>query len=419
MKLMTAFLAAATCCSPAVATELPQVMLLGDSVRMSYQNEVRQQLSGKAMIVYPEENCKSSADLDQNIERYLAKSNPTVVCLNAGLVDILKNSQGTNLVPVDQYITNLKGVIGKIKAVNPNVKLIFVATTPVDEDKLAQTAPGKPLSRCNADIDQYNLAVKTELPELIYLDVNTLLKGGNYFNDFGSSLSLEGKQKIGKAIVGAIQEALPTSPVAKVPATESDKPVLLLLGDSIRMNYQGNLSKLMAGKYIVSCPEANCQSTVYLKNHFDELTACATTAEVITFNAGLHDAFIKDNGANAVTLEDYRKNLSDIIDLLRRKYPQARLYFVNTTPVIEERQAASPTYKRIVRKNTDVDQYNQAAGEIMNNAKIMVLDLHGAIRSDPEKLLTDDGIHLSKQGQQFAATFLVQSLTTQTQGERK
>ena len=71
-----------------MAKDLPQVLLLGDSVRIGYQKEVEARLAGAAQVKYPSVNCGSSEDLRRNLETYMEGVNPALVCLNAGLVDI-------------------------------------------------------------------------------------------------------------------------------------------------------------------------------------------------------------------------------------------------------------------------------------------------------------------------------------------
>lgn len=394
--------------------EPPQVMLLGDSIREGYQYEVRQMLSGRARVVFPTENCRSSADLNRNVDRYLQNSTPDIVCFNTGLIDVTRNQRNGNTVPLEEYLQNLAGIMGKLRAMNPNVRLIFVTTTPIDEGKLAASAPGKPLMRLNADINRYNQAVRDRFPELETVDANALLTGGDYFRDYGTSLNDAGRRKLAAAIAGTILRKLPAR-TAPGPASEligaPSLPVVLLLGDSIRMNYQAGVQKNLAGKYTVVYPAVNCQSSAYFKANLEQFTASIPRADIICFNIGLHDAYINQNGKNAVSPENYRRNLDEIIASLRRKYPRSKLYFVNTTPVIEERQAASPTYKRVVRKNSDLAIYNRTAEEAMTSAGIPILDLHAVIRKDPARLLTDDGIHLSASGQNEAAAFLTQKLT--------
>ena len=71
-----------------------------------------------------------------------------------------------------------------------------------------------------------------------------------------------------------------------------------------------------------------------------------------------------------------------------------------TTPVNEEWQARSETYRRVVRRNVDVQRYNKKAREVAEHFGVVVNDLHGVItHAGPDKVLRPtDGIHLSPDG---------------------
>ena len=49
----------------------------------------------------------------------------------------------------------------------------------------------------------------------------------------------------------------------------SDKPKVLLLGDSIRMSYKPEVTHLLAGKAEVVDPADNCQHSLYTLSSLD------------------------------------------------------------------------------------------------------------------------------------------------------
>ncbi len=180
------------------------------------------------------------------------------------------------------------------------------------------------------------------------------------------------------------------------------EPALLvvLLGDSIRMNYQAAVKAELKGRADVWSPKDNCAHTAYTLQNLDRwLKEAGGKPAVVHINVGLHDMFLDaKSGRTRHTLETYDKNLRAIFAKLKEK-TDARIIFALTTAVMEERQAVSKGYGRVVRRNEDVDRFNARAREIAEGMGIEVNDLNAFMkRNDPSRLLRDDGIHLSPEG---------------------
>ncbi|MPM88474.1 hypothetical protein SDC9_135578 [bioreactor metagenome] len=122
---------------------------------------------------------------------------------------------------------------------------------------------------------------------------------------------------------------------------------------------------------------------------------------------GLHDIYLPDEKTCAVSPEEYRENLDFIAGFLHKKFPQAKIFFALTTPVNEESQKSSPTYGRLVRRNTDVQKYNEIAREVMKAHGATVVDLHSFVTRD---MIQADGIHLNKEAQQTVGTHVAEIL---------
>ena len=180
----------------------------------------------------------------------------------------------------------------------------------------------------------------------------------------------------------------------------AELPVVILLGDSIRINYQKTVMAELQGKATVWSPDENCKHTAYTLEQLEKWVK-GRNASVIHINVGLHDLFL-----NAKTdqprhsLEVYSTNLRKIFARLK-ELTDAEMVFALTTPVDEKRQAASETYGRVVRRNPDVIEYNQRATEIAKQAGIRVNDIYSvAVKAGVMNVIREsDGIHLSKQGE--------------------
>jgi lysophospholipase L1-like esterase len=177
------------------------------------------------------------------------------------------------------------------------------------------------------------------------------------------------------------------------------RPLVLLLGDSIRMNYQPAVTEALNAHADVWAPKENGRDTTFTLANLDGWLKDRKPA-VIHINVGLHDLFLDGkSGRPRHTLAVYEKNLRAILRRLSQQ-DGARILFALTTPVNESRQAASKTYGRVVRRNTDIDIYNARARMVAEELGIRVNDLPAFIRrTGPERILRpSDGIHLSPEG---------------------
>lgn len=176
-------------------------------------------------------------------------------------------------------------------------------------------------------------------------------------------------------------------------------PLVILLGDSIRMNYQQTVVAELKGKATVWAPKENCRHTEFVLDNLEKWVK-GKNASVVHINVGLHDMFLSSSTDQPRhSLDVYEANLRAIFAKLK-KLTDAKIIFALTTPVIESRQAASEGYKRVVRREADVVKYNAKAAQIAKEAGIAVNDLHTlSTRVGANVILREsDGIHLSKVG---------------------
>ena len=135
-----------------------KVLLLGDSIRMFYQNEVIKQLGDDYEVFAPKENCRFSLYVLNSI-RFWANEFPTpdIIHFNAGLWDtaILYHEDGC-FVKIDNYVKNMKLILRELK--KTGAKIIFATTTPVSDEKVNLCGPMPPAHK-NEDIIKYNEAV--------------------------------------------------------------------------------------------------------------------------------------------------------------------------------------------------------------------------------------------------------------------
>ena len=187
----------------------------------------------------------------------------------------------------------------------------------------------------------------------------------------------------------------------------SDNPKLLLLGDSIRMSYQPHVAKMLDGKAEVVGPADNCQYSLFTLSSLNRWLSALGRPDVVHWNNGIHDAgHNPDRAPIQIPLDIYRKNIEFILKRLTATTP--KVVWATTTPVHTDRPFRDTEWSW---RNDEIDSYNDAAREVMQEADIPINDLHALVASDHDAYLSDDQLHLSEAGQIACAEAVVRSVS--------
>jgi lysophospholipase L1-like esterase len=205
---------------------------------------------------------------------------------------------------------------------------------------------------------------------------------------------------IGSISVSAQQEKAKTSQdSAKAkPAQRAKKPVVVLIGDSIRMGYAPNTIKFYNNQVDFRSPEANGGDSANVLKNLDSWVISAQP-DVVHINAGLHDLKLdRKTGKHQVELADYKANLKKILARITKE-TKATVIFALTTPVLDDRHKANKPFDRL---DADVQAYNGAARDVLRDfPEIKINDLYTVAKSlDLEKSLVKDGVHFTPQAYQ-------------------
>ncbi len=193
---------------------LPNVLIIGDSISIGYTGYVRAQLKGKANVVHNPGNAAGTTRGREKLQEWLGDTKWDVIHFNWGLHDLKHvteagaNSNDPNdpqQADLATYTANLKVLVEQLKATG--AKLIFATTTPyptgvrpcrLPEDAAKYNAAA--LSIMEANSIQVNDLYSLALPKL-----KTLQKHVNvHFND-------EGSKVLGDQVAARIQFALSTT----------------------------------------------------------------------------------------------------------------------------------------------------------------------------------------------------------------
>ena len=185
------------------------VLLIGDSIRMFYGEDVQARLGVEYRVYAPEENCRFSAYVLNSLRFWLTQyPTPDIIHFNAGLWDsaILYQEDGC-FTDIDTYVANMKKILRVLKSTG--AKVIFATTTPVSDKKGNLPGPMPPAHK-NADIIRYNAAVLNAFQEEdIYInDLFSLIydRKEQYLSDDMIHPNEKGVKLLGNAVAEAIRK---------------------------------------------------------------------------------------------------------------------------------------------------------------------------------------------------------------------
>jgi len=186
------------------------IILIGDSIRIGYQEIVRRELGSAAQVWAPEENGGTSRNVLAHLDQWVISRKPDLVHLNCGLHDVKKVVEAPQpAVPLDEYRANLTEIFGRIQE-DTHAILIWAATTPSNEQ---QHREQKGFDRFGEDILTYNREAAALAGER-GIRVNDLyqvvMRAGrdSLLSDDGVHFIEAGSEVLGKAVADAIRAAL-------------------------------------------------------------------------------------------------------------------------------------------------------------------------------------------------------------------
>jgi hypothetical protein len=186
-------------------------------------------------------------------------------------------------------------------------------------------------------------------------------------------------------------------------------PRVLLIGDSISMDYTVAVRRLLGGRANVHRVPMNGSTTVVGLEHLSDWLGDKKW-DVIHFNWGLHDLTVllgqgglKNDGSYLVPLDQYQRNLEELVR--RLKLTGAALVWATTTPVPPADVAV------LYRKSGDDVVYNTAALKIMQENGIAIDDLYSFALPRLATIQKPANVHFTEEGsaelaKQVAASIL-------------
>ena len=190
---------------------MKHIILLGDSIRISYESFVRETLADDAMIYAPDENCKFAQYLLRHAHDWKHKNQwPTdadLVHWNAGLWDVLELYEDGPLTTLTHYEELISRIDRRLRRLFPHAKMVFATSTAVLDDGFSQNC-----KRSNAVIEQYNAAALRALSQTdtVINDLYALTRTcpPSYYTDATHPRTPEAIPVVGGQVVEVIRREL-------------------------------------------------------------------------------------------------------------------------------------------------------------------------------------------------------------------
>lgn len=186
---------------------------------------------------------------------------------------------------------------------------------------------------------------------------------------------------------------------------------ILFIGDSIMYGFKrvpgyGHFVKeSLADTAEVILPFDNCQDVRYTYTFLEELFDIqdVKTADVIHWNNGLWDILhFAGSSVPRTSVDIYLSHIKKLYEKLKELNPDAEIVFATMTRVREDAHT-SVSY----RKNTEVDEYNLAAVQLLTDYDVKINDLCEASESLDRSHFADDSVHYNEHGAQELAKTVI------------
>jgi lysophospholipase L1-like esterase len=189
---------------------MKRVTLIGDSIRIGYQDIVRSALAGEAEVAWPEENAGNSRNVLQHLDEWVLSQSQDVVHINFGLHDLRRGFDAPDcVVPLDEYRRNVEQVLATIGE-RTDARVFWATTTPVNQ---AWHHATKGFDRLDADVERYNAAAleaceKLDVPVDDLNAVVTAAGKDTILVPDGVHYGPEGCRLLGEAVAGFLRGVL-------------------------------------------------------------------------------------------------------------------------------------------------------------------------------------------------------------------
>lgn len=187
---------------------------------------------------------------------------------------------------------------------------------------------------------------------------------------------------------------------------------IYLIGDSIRFGSKNSpgygvyVEEKLKGIANVFSPNENCRFAQYTLRAMCDWASQIRTEDidVVHWNNGLWDVLRLHGDEPLTPLDVYVSMLERIHKKIQLFFPNARIIFALSTPVIEK--SAPPEW---MRYNREIEVYNNAAKQPMQKLGVTVNDLYSTAKEFDESYYAD-WVHFKEIGAQILADKVIEMI---------
>lgn len=204
---------------------------------------------------------------------------------------------------------------------------------------------------------------------------------------------------------------------------DDDDAKILLLGDSLTQLAFEGWGATLAHVYQRRADVVNRGCSGYNTEFFKRLALpklCCNVILVIIF-FGANDAALQDQDPHHyVPVEDYAKNLQELVSRVQERYQNPRLLLVTPPPLDHEQRLAFQVERYgdqatgvLERTTENTERYAQACIGVGRHRKVPVVDVfHNMLNAGKHGRFLCDGLHFSTAGHDFVAEQVLSAIAT-------
>ena len=194
---------------------------------------------------------------------------------------------------------------------------------------------------------------------------------------------------------------------------------ILLIGDSIRGGYDKYVKYALKDICEVYYPRDNCRFAQYVLRHLsDWKNECSLgdDVDVVHWNVGLWDTLVLYEDGCLTPPEFYEYFIDRICVRIKKLFPNAKVIFATSTPIVEERFT---TPEISYRKNSDIEKYNEIAVKKAKEYGFLINDLYAVTRNVPISYYSDMTHLYTPEGAQLHTNAVLKALGNALETEFK
>lgn len=189
--------------------DVPNILLIGNSISIGYTPTVQKALAGVANVYRIPQNGGDTKRFLENYEKWLSTVNWDVIHINIGLHDLKRLDENGNLnasneqvIPPEEYRANLEKIF-RILTETTSAKIVWATTTFIQEGSSGRISGDEKI------YNQVSLEVLKEFPEIAVNDLySKSLEIKSLQREANVHYTEEGYKKLGEAVANCIKKEI-------------------------------------------------------------------------------------------------------------------------------------------------------------------------------------------------------------------